>query len=109
MVEATGEINTISCTLEKEATCGLHVPYITSNLGLLPNNPDMEEYRIDCTVVDVWPRTELNLLAIDNLTISGTMFPWDLHNSEVEMTFTDSDETTCMPQISQYDELVCLT
>jgi len=97
IIEETGEVNTISCTLEKLATCGLHVPYITTNMGLLPNNADMEDYRIDCTITDVWPHTELNLLAIDNLTLSGTLFPWDLSNSEVEMTFTDGDETTCMP------------
>jgi hypothetical protein len=97
VVEDTGEVNTISCTLEKEATCGLHVPYITTNMGLLPNSPNMDYYRIDCTIVDVYPYSELNLLAIDNLTLSGTQFPWDLSNSEVEMTFTDDDLTSCVP------------
>jgi hypothetical protein len=109
VIEETGEVNTISCTLDREATCGLHVPYITTNMGLLPNDPNMEHYRIDCTIVDVWPYSELNLLAIDNLTLSGTQFPWDISNSEVEMTFNDDDLTPCIPQVSQYDELVCLT
>jgi hypothetical protein len=49
------------------------------------------------------------LLAIDNLTISGTKLPWDVSRSDIEITFDNNAATNCVPQVSQTDELVCLT
>jgi hypothetical protein len=87
----------ITCTLEHEATCGLHVPYVTAAKGLLPNSDDLADHSIYCTVDSVIPTSELNLLAIDNLTISGTMFPWDVSTSDITITFSDSASTECLP------------
>jgi len=85
------------------------VPYVTATPGLLPNMDTLEEHQVDCTIVDYNPTSELNLLAHDNLTIGGTFLPYELEKSDVTLTFTDEDATRCIPQSSQYDELVCLT
>lgn len=83
----------------------------------------LEEHQVDCTIVDYNPTSELNLLAHDNLTISGTFLPYELEKSDVTLTFTEkestdgdrrlsetsADVTRCIPQSSHYGELVCLT
>ena len=51
----------------------------------------------------------MNLLGNDNLTISGTKFPYDLTTSTVQINFTDAGTTGCIPQWSNSTELVCLT
>lgn len=91
------EDGSITCTLAHEATCGMHVPHVTSAMGLLLNSDTLEDYSIECTVDSVVPTGDLNLLAIDNLTISGTMFPWDVSTSDIAITFTDSASTECLP------------
>jgi hypothetical protein len=78
-------------------------------MGLIPNSEDLQSYQIDCTVASVVPTSDLNLLAIDNLTISGSLLPWDLQKSEVDIAFTDTATTRCIPQTSSTGELVCLT
>jgi hypothetical protein len=37
------------------------------------------------------------------------MLPWDVQRSEISINFTDGSETSCVPQVSQTNELVCLT
>jgi hypothetical protein len=78
-------------------------------MGLIPSDENLSSYQIDCTVSNVWPQSDLNLLAIDNLTISGTKLPWDVSRSDIEITFDNNAATNCVPQVSQTDELVCLT
>ena len=87
----------------------MHVPYITSTMGRIPNSESLTEHQIDCTITDYNPISDLNLLAIDNLTISGTRLPYELAKSEVTLTFTDEAATSCVPQVSSSEELVCLT
>jgi hypothetical protein len=69
----------------------------------------LEEHQVDCTIVDYNPTSELNVLAHDNLTISGTFLPYELEKSDVTLTFSNDDATQCIPQLSNYGELVCLT
>jgi len=78
-------------------------------MGRIPNSEALTEHQIDCTIADYSPISDLNLLAVDNLTISGTHLPYDLRKSEVTLTFTDDDATRCIPQVSNSEELVCLT
>jgi hypothetical protein len=51
----------------------------------------------------------LNLLGYDNLTITGTNLPWDVSKNEISITFTDTQSTKCIPQVSTSTDLVCLT
>lgn len=87
------EAVSITCVLAHEPTCGLHVPYVTATPGLLPNMDTLEEHQVDCTIVDYNPTSELNVLAHDNLTISGTFLPYELEKSDVTLTFSNDDAT----------------
>jgi len=99
----------MECTLVQEPTCGDHVPYLTSRLGLVNNSASLTPETITCLVDSVDPTTQLNLLGQDNLTISGTFFPYNLVTSTVSINFTDAANTECIPQWSNSSELVCLT
>jgi hypothetical protein len=101
--------SSLTCTLEHEPVCGDHVPKLVSVYGLVNNTDTVTPMTITCTVSSVHPTTQLNLLGGDNLTISGTQFPWKLSTSEVELKFNDAQETSCIPQVSNSTELVCLT
>ena len=99
----------LSCKLDNEPVCGDHLPKLYSTYGLVNNSVNLTETTITCTVSSVQPTTQLNLLGGDNLTISGTQFPWNIETSTIEIKFTDTQETKCIPQESSSTSLVCLT
>lgn len=106
---ATMTETSLTCTLVQEPTCGDHVPLLTSTLGLVNTTTGLTPETITCLVSSVAPTTQLNLLGQDNLTISGTFFPYNLVTSTVSINFTDAASTPCIPQWSDSSELVCLT
>lgn len=85
--------SSLTCTLVQEPTCGDHVPYLTTRLGLINNSANLTAITVTCTVASILPTTQLNLLGNDNLTISGTYFPYNLNTSTVEIKFTDAQLT----------------
>lgn len=82
---------------------------LVANQGLVNTSSTLRAETITCTVSSIYPTTQLNLLGGDNLTISGTQFPWDMKRSEVELAFNDGQSTKCIPQESTSTELICLT
>jgi len=68
---------------------------------------------IDCSIASADPKTELNLIGKDNITITGTGFPWDLksivYNNTVEIEFTNVMKTKCIPKWSTSTKLICIT
>lgn len=99
----------IVCTLDYEPVCGDHLPLLYSIYGLVNSSAALTPETITCTATSVVPTTQLNLLGGDNLTLSGTQFPWNLETSTVEIKFNDAQETKCIPQESTSTSLVCLT
>lgn len=99
----------VECTLDEDPTCGTHLPIYTSILGIIPNSDQLVAEEIDCTISSIFPDTSLNLLGGDNLTFTGTMLPKVLSTSTVSIKFNDAQQTSCIPQISTTDQLVCLT
>lgn len=99
----------LTCTLDYEPVCGDHLPSLYSIYGLVNNSVNLTDETITCTVTSVVPTTQLNLLGGDNLTISGTQFPWNIETSTVDVKFTDNQTTSCVPQWSTSTTLVCLT
>jgi len=55
------------------------------------------------------PLTSLNLIGGDNITISGSNFPYDLANNEIDVHFMDEQKTKCIPEDTNTNELVCMT
>lgn len=82
--------STIVCTLDYEPVCGDHLPYLYSIYGLVNQTAGLTPETITCTATSVIPTTQLNLLGGDNLTLSGTQFPWNLETSTVEIKFNDA-------------------
>lgn len=80
----------LTCVLDYEPVCGDHLPYLSSIYGLVNNSANLTESTITCTATSVVPTTQLNLLGGDNLTISGTQFPWNIKTSTVDIKFTDT-------------------
>jgi hypothetical protein len=109
VTEATN--TSLKCTLMYKETCGNHVPYITHQMGLVNNSASLTPLTVNCAVSSVHPTTQLNLLGRDNLTFTGTNLPWFLNTSSVQINFTDSQQTGCIPQwdMSTSETLVCLT
>tara|TARA_B110000285_G_C15071768_1_gene588371 strand:+ start:592 stop:1134 length:543 start_codon:yes stop_codon:yes gene_type:complete len=81
---------TVQCTLDEDPTCGIHLPILTSNLGIIPNSALLVAEEIDCTMTSIFPTTTLNLLGGDNLTFTGTMLPKVLSTSSVSIRFSDT-------------------
>jgi hypothetical protein len=99
----------LTCTLNQNPTCGQNVPYIYSTQGLVNNTASLTPVTTQCTAVSVWPTTDLNLLGEDNITISGSNFPYEIELSTVNVSFNDANNTPCKPQWSNSSHLVCLT
>jgi hypothetical protein len=87
----------IDCTLVKEPTCGDHIPVITTQLGQVPNEAGVKAVTVTCTITEIHPFKDLNLLGHDNITITGTSFPHELETSTVEIAFDDEKKTACLP------------
>jgi hypothetical protein len=80
----------LECTLDEDPTCGIHLPILTSKLGIIPNSDQLVAEEITCTMTSIFPSTSLNLLGGDNLTFTGTMLPKVLSTSTVSIKFSDS-------------------
>jgi len=80
----------LTCTLDYEPVCGDHLPELYSTYGLVNNSVNLTASTITCTATSVVPTTQLNLLGGDNLTISGTQFPWNFERSTIDIKFTDT-------------------
>jgi hypothetical protein len=55
VVDEETTTDTITCTLAREETCGMHVPTITAVEGIVPGAPDLAAIQVDCTINEVWP------------------------------------------------------
>jgi hypothetical protein len=64
---------------------------------------------VQCSISAAAPLTSLNLIGGDNITISGSKFPYSLTNNDVEINFADAQKTKCIPQDSDTDNLICMT
>lgn len=82
---------------------------LVANEGLVNSSSLLTPETINCSMSSVDPTTQLNLLGGDNLTISGTQFPWNMKRSNISITFNDAQATKCVPQESTSTSLVCLT
>lgn len=80
----------LTCTLDYEPVCGDHLPELYSIYGLVNNSVNLTASTITCTADSVVPTTQLNLLGGDNLTLTGTQFPWNFERSTIEIKFTDT-------------------
>lgn len=106
---SSASATSLTCVLDYEPVCGDHLPKLVAVDGQANNSAALTAETITCTISSVVPTTELNLLGGDNLTISGTQFPWNLETSVVDITFNDAQATKCVPQVSSSTTLVCLT
>jgi hypothetical protein len=106
---ATFSATNIDCTLEREPTCGTFIPVVIADMGIIPGDVSLVGTEVVCTATSATPFSNLNLLGGDNITISGTNFPHELSDSTVVLNFDDAQTTTCVPQTSTTDTLVCLT
>ena len=80
----------LTCILDYEPVCGDHLPELYSIYGLVNNSINLTASTITCTATSVVPTTQLNLLGGDNLTLTGTQFPWNFERSTIDLKFTDT-------------------
>ena len=106
---ASSSATSITCTLDRNPTCGTWTPKILAKLGLIVNNAALTGSEVQCTITAATPLGALNIIGGDNITISGTNFPYTLEGNTVSIKFTDTQQTECVPQTSTTDTLVCLT
>jgi hypothetical protein len=99
----------LHCELADAPTCGEWHPEIYSDHGLIPTDLAATKIKVDCTVTAITPKTDLNVLGGDNLTISGTNFPKFVADNTVEIGFSNSGSTKCVLQSSKSTEMICLT
>lgn len=88
--EASVSNSSLQCTMDHEPVCGDWTPQLVAIEGLVNTSSTVRPMTITCTVSSVVPTTQLNLLGGDNLTISGTQFPWDMKRSDIDITFDDA-------------------
>jgi hypothetical protein len=110
-IVSAADNTSLTCTLVHTETCGSHVPIVYSLMGKVNNSASLTAHTVTCTIASVIPTTQLNLLGYDNLTFTGANLPWFLNTSTVDIKFTDTLQTPCIPQwdMSTSTTLVCLT
>lgn len=81
----------------KEPTCGDHKPIIITRYGIVPEKAALAAETIVGTITAIHPKTDLNVLGADNITLSGTNFPHQLEGSTFELVFDDALKTKCVP------------
>jgi hypothetical protein len=99
----------IDCTLDRAPVCGDWKPTLLTYLGIIPNAGTVATQTVSCSIASAHPLTALNLIGADNITITGTNFPWDLSTSTVAISFGNTKATACTPKSSSSTKLVCLT
>lgn len=107
--ESTRTETNIDCTLDRAPVCGDYTPILLTYLGIIPNAGTVATQSVSCSIASAHPTTALNLIGADNITITGTNFPWDLSTSTVAISFGNALATVCTPKLSLSTELVCLT
>jgi len=89
----------ITCTLANTETCGKWQPILNAKLGAIPLATALtKEETIDCTITQVAPTTELNILGFDKLTFTGTNFPRTISGNTVVISVIDGtsvEKATC--------------
>jgi hypothetical protein len=107
---AVSTATSITCTLDRNPTCGTWTPTLNAKLGKIINAASaLTGLAVQCTVTAANPLTALNMIGGDNITFTGTNFPYELAGNTVEVKFKDTKQTACTPQWSTTDTLVCLT
>ena len=99
----------IDCTLDRAPVCGDYTPVLLTYLGIIPNAGTVATQTVTCSIASAHPTDSLNLIGADNITITGTNFPWELSTSTVAVSFGNALATACTPKLSLSTELVCLT
>jgi hypothetical protein len=99
----------VVCILDRNPTCGTWIPALTTFFGNVPNADSVSALEIQCTITDVTPATDLNLLGGDNITFTGTNFPHEIEGNTFALTFSNDLSTPCVIQETETTELVCLT
>lgn len=95
--------------MASEPTCGNWKPEIISEFGKVPLDAVIAEEVIDCVITDVSPKTDLNVLGAQNITLTGSNLPKGVSDDFIEIQFDDSKTTKCIPQHSASGSLVCMT
>lgn len=113
-ISGAGEDGSLSgtevvCVLDREPTCGTWTPALTTFLGNVPIAEGVAGQVVQCTITDVTPATDLNLLGQDNITFTGTNFPHEMEGNTFELTFTNGLSTGCNVVETKTTELICLT
>jgi uncharacterized protein YkwD len=112
---AASSATSIECTLNAAPVCGTWKPEIYSALGLIPVASSFTDgIAVDCTVTQIAPSVDLNVLGYDNLTITGTNFPKDLASSTVDIELSSPGPPVlgpikCQAQSSSSTQLICQT
>lgn len=75
---ATYSETNIDCTLDRAPVCGDFSPVVLTYLGIVPNDAAVVNETVTCTISAVTPTSSMNLIGADNVTITGTNFPWEL-------------------------------
>lgn len=96
----------MQCTLDSNPVCGEFIPKVISKLGLIPSASDVTATSVTCTITSVVSSNSIssstgddsmNVLGGDNITFTGTNFPKDLTQSSVNIKFSNTLETACVP------------
>jgi len=80
----------VTCVLDHDPTCGVHLPSLVATTGLVNNSAALVATTIGCTATSMVPTTDLNLLGGDNLTFTGTNFPWNMASSNISIVLSDA-------------------
>lgn len=107
--ESTYSETNIDCTLDRAPVCGDYTPALLTYLGIIPNAGTVATQTVSCSIVSAHPIEALNLIGADNITITGTNFPWDVATSTMTVSFGNTLATVCTPKWSLSTEFVCLT
>jgi len=99
----------VSCKLDRNPTCGTWKPTLLAKLGKIVNAASVTGVAVKCTVSAANPLLALNMIGGDNITFTGTNFPYELEGNTITVKFKDTQQTACTPQWSTTDVLVCLT
>lgn len=105
----TATATSIQCVLDKNPTCGSHIPAVTTFKGNVANAKTVKAKEIACTITSATPSTALNILGEDTITFTGTNFPHELVGNTFELNFDNTGKTKCTPTKTKSTELVCLT
>jgi hypothetical protein len=84
---------------------------LNAKLGAIPLATALtKEETIDCTITQVAPITDLNILGYDNLTFTGTNFPRSVKGNTISISVVDGskvEKATCNAHTTDSTKLVC--